>query len=248
MSIPEQGGAYTPTPGTGAGATSVYAGAGVPVGGPAVSASAQLVARAAAGAGFRGTALVKAVAFALAESSGNPDAHCLNCFPGVREDSRGLWQINVDAHPQYANANLYDPAVNAAAAWDVSSGGTTFRPWSTYTSGKYLAYWPVAAAAAHTVEGGAPIMPPKIDAGPLADAAVAVDQAARNAAKVGDILGALTHPHTWYRVVLVVGGLAGMVVGVVLLDKSLLGGAGTGAVKAAGGGVVGSMAAKAAGV
>lgn len=99
--------------------------------------------------------LAIATAIALAESGGNPNAHCLNCA-GVQEDSRGLWQINVDAHPQYASENLYDPAVNAAAMFQVSGGGVNWHPWSTFTSGAYLAYMPEATAAAN----GQPYTPP----------------------------------------------------------------------------------------
>lgn len=45
------------------------------------------------------------------ESGGNPQAHS----PG-NEDSRGLFQINLGAHPEYKNLNLYDPVVNATVA------------------------------------------------------------------------------------------------------------------------------------
>jgi hypothetical protein len=95
------------------------------------------IATVAAAAGFSGGALDTAVAVALAESSGNPSARNHSSI----EDSRGLWQINVYAHPQYANVNLYDPATNAAAAYAISSGGFNWHPWSTYTSGSYLAYF-----------------------------------------------------------------------------------------------------------
>lgn len=92
--------------------------------------------------GFSPTAAIMATAVALAESGGNPDAHCLNCFPGIREDSRGLWQINVDAHPDMAGWNLYDPKTNARAAYKISSGGRSFGAWSTYTSGAYRSTLP----------------------------------------------------------------------------------------------------------
>jgi hypothetical protein len=91
-------------------------------------------------AGFNTNTAVIATAVALAESGGNPNARCHNCVTGVTEDSRGLWQINVDAHPQYASWNLYDPQTNALAAFQVSNGGKNFAPWSTYTSGAYKAH------------------------------------------------------------------------------------------------------------
>lgn len=89
------------------------------------------------GAGFSTTAAVTATAIAMAESGGRPNARCHNCVPGVTEDSRGLWQINVDAHPWANQQNIYDPATNAAAAYEVSSHGKSFTPWSTYTNGAY---------------------------------------------------------------------------------------------------------------
>jgi hypothetical protein len=42
----------------------------------------------------------------------------------------------------------------AAAAWDISRGGTDFSPWSTYTSGAYQRFLPDAQAAATTPRAG----------------------------------------------------------------------------------------------
>jgi hypothetical protein len=91
-------------------------------------------------AGVSDSMLPTAVAVAMAESGGNPASHCLNCVPGVREDSRGLWQINVIAHPEWSGANLYDPATNAQAMMAVSGGGVNWRPWSTFKNGAYRAF------------------------------------------------------------------------------------------------------------
>ncbi len=62
------------------------------------------------------------------ESRFKPDAHRVSDV----EDSRGLMQINVRAHPQYRRVNLYDPIINMRAALAVSNGGRDFSPWSTY--------------------------------------------------------------------------------------------------------------------
>jgi len=101
-------------------------------------------------AGFSASEAVVATAIALAESiGGDANAHCLDCVPGVHEDSRGLWQINVLAHPWAAASNLYDPQVNAAAAYQVyHDAGKKFTPWSTYTSGSYKSRLPAAMKAA----------------------------------------------------------------------------------------------------
>lgn len=86
-----------------------------------------------------------AAAIALAESGGNPTAH--NAKPP--DDSYGLWQINMlgslgpARRQQYgitSNTQLYDPLTNARAAVKISSGGSSFRAWSTYTNGAYQKY------------------------------------------------------------------------------------------------------------
>jgi hypothetical protein len=56
------------------------------------------------------------------------------------ENSYGLWQINIRAHPQYDGLAMYDAANNAAAAVAVSSNGTDFTPWTTYNNHAYQAY------------------------------------------------------------------------------------------------------------
>lgn len=94
-------------------------------------------------------------AIALAESSG-----CRYALAGPRdirpvktctyrqtngENSVGLWQINVRAHPQYDEFSLFDPHSNARAAVAVLGRGTP-TPWSTYLNGAYRANLPGAGA------------------------------------------------------------------------------------------------------
>lgn len=114
--------------------------------------NAQDIASVAAAAGFSGEALRIAIAVALAESGGNPQAH--NSRPP--DDSYGLWQINMlgalgpqrrAAFGLSANSDLFDPMTNARAAFAVSGGGSNWNPWSTFnprngTTPKYLAYLP----------------------------------------------------------------------------------------------------------
>lgn len=93
---------------------------------------------------FRGDQLVIAVAVAKAESGWNTDSR----YVSPQEDSRGLWQINTYAHPQYNRTSLYDPEYNAMAAWEVySASNHTWRPWTTYTRGTYLQYMDQASSA-----------------------------------------------------------------------------------------------------
>lgn len=89
-------------------------------------------------AGFSGWRLIVAVAIAKGESAWNTRAHALTS----REDSRGLWQINVNAHPWGKSINLYDGQTNAHAARRVwREAGGSFHPWSVYihcTYGRYV--------------------------------------------------------------------------------------------------------------
>lgn len=96
-------------------------------------------------AGFTPDQAVTMTAIALAESGGRADAHNPR-----GEDSRGLWQINVQAHPQFAQQDLYDPRENARAAYQVSSRGTDVSPWTVTHRGpeaRYLRFRKEAQAA-----------------------------------------------------------------------------------------------------
>lgn len=107
--------------------------------------SASEIATYAANAGFSGDDLVTAVAIALAESGGDPQAHGdTSITPG---GSLGLWQINLRWHPEFAaNPNaLYDPQTNANAAYKVY-GQQGFQAWSTFNGGQYQAHLPDAQA------------------------------------------------------------------------------------------------------
>ena len=85
----------------------------------------QLAAVAEAG-GFQGNEKRIAIAVAYAESRANPAAHHVTS----REDSRGLWQINVKAWPQYRDRNLYDPVTNARTTHEISTAGRKWNYWS----------------------------------------------------------------------------------------------------------------------
>lgn len=98
------------------------------------------IAQFAASAGFTGNDLRTAVAIALAESGGNPNAYG---DLGQYCCSYGLWQINSFYHPEFGPdfSVLYDPSANASAAYSVyARAGNSFSPWTTYSTGKYLTY------------------------------------------------------------------------------------------------------------
>ncbi len=86
---------------------------------------AAVIYRHAVAAGFPPDQAVTMTAIALAESGG--DSHARNA---AGEDSRGLWQVNLDAHPRYAGVDLYDPATNARAAYEIYRDAGSVRPWS----------------------------------------------------------------------------------------------------------------------
>ena len=78
-------------------------------------------------------------AIAMAESSAHWSDHNLSGGP-QGDDSIGLWQVNLKAHPQYRAINLYNIDANAQAAAEVSGGWVNACPWSTYQSGAFLQY------------------------------------------------------------------------------------------------------------
>ena len=103
------------------------------------------------GAGGPRGAEATAAAIALAESGGDPskiDNTEYAARPGFHEPvagaepeySVGLWQINLLAHPEYTEAEMLDPAQNAAAAVKISGNGGSFSQWTTYTNGAYRTY------------------------------------------------------------------------------------------------------------
>src|ERR1700757_5501128 len=74
-------------------------------------------------AGFSAVTAPIAAAVALAESSGDPNAYNPEKAAGTPEGkgSYGLWQIYLKAHPEFEGQNLFDPEVNAKAAFSVYS-------------------------------------------------------------------------------------------------------------------------------
>lgn len=119
-------------------------------------------------AGFTGNDLTIAAAVAKAESGWDTDSR----YVTSQEDSRGLWQINTYAHPQYDKQRLYDPTYNAWAARQVwRNAGSRWTPWTTFTRGTYLQFWNDAlnAVAEFQSLGGDPgSAPPTSSPGPTA--------------------------------------------------------------------------------
>jgi hypothetical protein len=164
-----------------------------------------------------------AAAVARRESGGNPRAHALTS----REDSRGLWQINVRAHPTWALRDLYDPRVNVQAAVAISSNGSNWNPWTTAAAAR-------ADVAANRVpvvvrpggsSGGGGILGGVT--GAIGGAAGAVGGALGNIPGVGDVLGLaqsiaqlvafVVDPTNWLRLFEVVAGFLLILSGIGML-------------------------------
>ena len=114
--------------------------------------SVKQVAQYAYSSGFNAGGLVNAISIAWAESEFNADAWCDACVSGVAEGSRGLWQININAHPEYAPVDLFDPANNANAARTISAEGTDWAPWSTFGGSAWQNYLSTARIAASSID------------------------------------------------------------------------------------------------
>lgn len=94
-------------------------------------------------AGFTGAGLETALSIAQAESGNRPKAW--NRDASTEDNSYGLFQINMlgkmgaERRKKFglkSNDELFDPLTNARVAYAISKGGTNFKPWTTYTSGK----------------------------------------------------------------------------------------------------------------
>ncbi|GHO57217.1 CHAP domain-containing protein [Ktedonobacter robiniae] len=95
----------------------------------------------AAQAGFTGHSLLVVVAIAHAESSLNPKA-CLRNTDTHHTLDRGIMQINNYWHSEVSDACAFDPKCSFEQAYRISSKGTSFHPWATYTSGAYRKFMP----------------------------------------------------------------------------------------------------------
>lgn len=203
------------------------------------------------GAGFTGDGLVRAVAVALAESGGNPQAVNQNT-DRQRSIDRGLWQINSYWHPEVSVAEAFNPAANAKHAYRISSGGTNWSQWATHKNGAADAQMARATMAARQATGGQAglnIQPtfgipgfdlpgwanpfdgdtiPGVDVPDLAGVAEALTGIGKAVAGIASLAVKasvwLSNWRNWLRVAQVVGGGAALLIGLRMLANSNLGG------------------------
>lgn len=108
------------------------------------------IAQTARSAGFSGNGWVTSVAVALAESSGWTRAVLIDT--DCSRD-RGLWQINSFWHSEVSDAQAFDPNGCARAAFSISSGGSNWTPWTTFTNGAYQQFLSRAQTAVRQAGG-----------------------------------------------------------------------------------------------
>jgi hypothetical protein len=104
-------------------------------------------------------AAVLATAIAMAESGGSPGAQGdIGLMTPVWDWSAGLWQIR-GLRAERNTGALRDSVANqdvnknAAAMQTISQGCSDWTPWSTYNTGAYRAYLPLAQSAVEYVVG-----------------------------------------------------------------------------------------------
>jgi hypothetical protein len=172
-------------------------------------------------AGCSDSAANTAGAIAMVESSGNPDA-------GAGSLHIGLWQIGIDAHPQYANSDLTDPTVNAAAMYAISNNGTDFSPWLKFEAPnaykKYLYKGPSLGFTSLDPITNPLTNPIKAatDAGQVGGGVVSTVVSSAEAtgnllAQVGSVLGDITQGAFWKRLGIGALGVVLMIVAVAFL-------------------------------
>jgi hypothetical protein len=108
------------------------------------------IAQYARNANLHGNGQVIAIAVALAESQGWTQAVLINTDCS---HDRGVWQISSRWHPEVSDGQAFDPAGCAQAAYNISSGGSNWQPWTTYINGAYQQYMSRAQTAANQVGG-----------------------------------------------------------------------------------------------
>ncbi|WP_416874770.1 hypothetical protein [Kitasatospora sp. SC0581] len=137
--------------------------AGLTVAAPSAPAAtgSDLCAEVAYQAGFRGEALVTAIAVGLAESSCNPLASNREGNTPDYSVDRGLWEINDHFHGEVSDACAYDAQCNADQTYRISNGGLDWHQWSTYSARAHLRHMEEAQAAVdrlgHHEPGPAPL-------------------------------------------------------------------------------------------
>lgn len=164
-------------------------------------------------------------AIGMAESSGDSNAH--NDNPATKDDSYGLWQINMRYHTHkelqiHDNKDLFIPLQNADAAHRIFKN-EGFKAWSTYKNGDYKKYLSKADADKATQDE---LNKNPMESSPIGEALdngidisnpfSAVFELAND---VGKAASWISTPSNWLRVLYVVGGGVVIIAGIAYLAK-----------------------------
>ena len=166
-----------------------------------------------------------AAGIAAAESSGDPNSKSPNPDGG---ENRGLFQIDTKTaagaglNPDW----LFIPSYNVYAAWVLSKHGTDWRAWATaYGNPKDPSTYLSKDAPFRTAGGSSVGVPNADSAGAFgvfgSGPSNPLDAISNPLDLVKSIWSTLSDPHTWIRVVEVLGGIALLLMGL----KALTGGA-----------------------
>ena len=180
-----------------------------------------------------------AVAIALGESGGDTNAHNPNSATG--DNSYGLWQINMLGRLQAerlelfgisSNEELFNPAINAKAAYILYKNRGNFGDWSVYNHGTWLRYRSEAMNA--KPEGELPDTGEGDDGGnwwdvffeinpwwnpsdePI-DVRDPLDDIGNALGQITNIFQFISDPENWKRVALFIGGAAALGIGLYML-------------------------------
>jgi hypothetical protein len=144
-------------------------------------------------AGFSGNDLTTAVAVALAESGGNPNATHSNTNGSI---DYGLWQIN-SVHSSLLQSGTWStPSDNARMAYSVWQG-SGWKAWTTYTSGAYLTNMGRAALASGS---------PDLSASTGASGASTASNPLSDLGSVGNAITWLSTAANWERIAEILAG------------------------------------------
>lgn len=172
--------------------------------------SAAQIAEAAHNAGFYPASVLSvAVAIALAESGGETTATNKNTNGST---DFGLWQINSVHADILRGGSWSNPQDNAIMAHRVyADAGNRFTPWTTYTSGRYLAFMSVARAAVLGGGMGGAVLPPSssVQGSAKTNAVPSGLPIPSPVAPLAGLVGLaelLTSPAMWLRAAMLLGG------------------------------------------
>ena len=173
-------------------------------------------------AGWPEDAIPTGIAIVLAESGGNPRA--VNTANRNGSVDYGLFQINTVHGSLLSRGDKFNPVDNARMALTVyKQAGNSWKPWSTFNSGKYKDFNSAVAGF-----------------GFLDDVAIDVARGAVGAAQtvkqattgVQQVMEVVTSPTLWMRVLLVLLAIFLIIVGTVVLLRKPIAQAGSMGAKA----------------